>query len=314
MGALVVLFVTAALIAAGATVIFFVYRGTLREAKNYERGLKMVPILIHLPPASDDIAGENRDKRDLTEEVLSQAQVMYNIIASTATKGFKSRIYGQRHLSFEIVARDGLVYYYAVVPTVLTSVVRQAVAAAYPSARLEEVTEHSVFSKVGKMSGTIGGEFTLKKHYSYPIATYMESKRDASRALLNAISAAGREDGIGLQFLIRPARDNWSKVAVSMAEKIIKDKQSGKKSPLGSFFSPNELMEALWKPPTGSADSNKGPGEENKQLNAVEQATVEAIQEKTRYPGYEVLVRVVVEYSSTFAGCLEEYCCSICIV
>ena len=86
MGALVVLFVTAALIAAGATVIFFVYRGTLREAKNYERGLKMVPILIHLPPASDDIAGENRDKRDLTEEVLSQAQVMYNIIASTATK------------------------------------------------------------------------------------------------------------------------------------------------------------------------------------------------------------------------------------
>ena len=71
MGALIVLFVTAALIAAGATVIFFVYRGTLREAKNYERGLKMVPILIHLPPASDDIAGENRDKRDLTEEVLS---------------------------------------------------------------------------------------------------------------------------------------------------------------------------------------------------------------------------------------------------
>ena len=87
MGALIVLFVTAALIAAGATVIFFVYRGTLREAKNYERGLKMVPILIHLPPASDDIAGENRDKRDLTEEVLSQAQVMYNIIASPATKG-----------------------------------------------------------------------------------------------------------------------------------------------------------------------------------------------------------------------------------
>lgn len=237
--------------------------------------------------------GENRDKRDLTEEVLSQAQVMYNIIASTATKGFKSRIYGQRHLSFEIVSRDGLVYYYAVVPTVLTSVVKQAVAAAYPSARLEEVAEHSVFSKVGKMSGTIGGEFTLKKHFSYPIATYMESKRDASRALLNAISAAGREDGIGLQFLIRPARDNWSKVAISTAEKIIKDKQSGKKSGLGALFSPNELMEALWKPP-GTSDDKKNDANEKKQLNAVEQAAVEAIQEKTRYPGYEVLIRVVV--------------------
>ena len=195
-GAFITLFIITFIVIAGATAAFLVYRGTLREAKNYERGLKMVPILIHLPPASEDIAGDNRDKRDLTEEVLSQAQVMYNIIASTATKGFKSKIYGQRHLSFEIVARDGLIYYYAVVPTVLTDVVRQAIAAAYPSARLEEVTEHTVFSQVGKLSGTIGGEFTLKKSYSYPIATYVESKRDASRALLNAISIATKEDGI----------------------------------------------------------------------------------------------------------------------
>src|SRR5690348_8517347 len=78
--------------------VFSQYRKTLREAKNYERGLKMVPMLIHLPPTSEDITGAGRDERDITEEVLSQAQVMYNIIASTATKGFKSKIYGQRHL------------------------------------------------------------------------------------------------------------------------------------------------------------------------------------------------------------------------
>ena len=58
-----------------ATVAFLVYRQTLRDAKNYERGLKMVPLLIHLPPASDDIEGENRNKRDLTEEILSLALV-----------------------------------------------------------------------------------------------------------------------------------------------------------------------------------------------------------------------------------------------
>ena len=80
--------------------VFTQYRRTLREAKNYERGLKMVPLLIHLPPSSDDIEAGGRDERDITEEVLSQAQVMYNIIASTATRGFKSRVYGQRHISF----------------------------------------------------------------------------------------------------------------------------------------------------------------------------------------------------------------------
>jgi len=266
--------------------LFSQYRKTLREAKNYERGLKMVPMLIHLPPSSDDIESGGRDERDLNEEILSQAQVMYNIIASTATKGFKSKIYGQRHLSFEIVAREGLVHYYTVVPVVLVDVVRQAVAAAYPSARLEEVTEHSIFSQVGKISGTIGGEFTLKKNFVYPIATYQESKRDASRALLNALSAAGREDGAAIQVMLRPAREGWTKNSIDVAGKIKKDKGT-KKS--GSIIAPKDLMEALWRPPeTGEAKP------EDKQLTSLEQATVDAIEEKTRYPGYEVLIRVVV--------------------
>lgn len=289
-GVFIILFVITVLVVTFATVGFLMYRKTLREAKNYERGLKMVPILIHLPPASEDVVSESRDRRDLTEEVLSQAQVMYNIISSTATKGFKSKVYGQRHLSFEIIARDGLVYYYAVVPTVLTDVVRQAIAAAYPSARLEEVVEHNVFSAVGKASGTIGGEFTLKKNFAFPVATYVESKRDASRALLNAISDAGREDGVGIQFLIRPANEGWAKSAVSLADKIVKDKGMKKTGLSGSLFAPKDVMGALWKPPETGADGKP----EEKSLSAVDQAKVEAIQEKTRYPGYEVLIRVVV--------------------
>lgn len=294
-GFAITIFILVFVLVACAVVAYFTVRGTMREAKSYERGLKMVPILIHLPPASDDIEANGRDKRDITEEVLSQAQVMYNIIASTATKGFKTKIYGQRHLSFEIIARDGLVYYYAVVPTVLTDVVGQAIAAAYPSARLEEVSEHNVFSEVGKASGTIGGEFTLKKEYVYPIATYVESKRDASRALLNAISSATREDGIGVQVLIRPAPEGWAKSSIFKADQIVKNKGSKKGFLSGGGIAPRDIMEALWKPP-----EQKEVKPEDKQLNAVEQATVEAIQEKTRYPGFEILIRVVV--SSNTAG------------
>lgn len=267
---------------------FSQYRKTLREAKNYERGLKMVPMLIHLPPTSDDIQGNGRDERDLTEEVLSQAQVMYNIIASTATKGFKSKIYGQRHLSFEIVAQGGLVHYYTVVPSVLVDVVRQAVAAAYPSARLEEVAERNIFSQKGKMSGTIGGEFTLKKNFVYPISTYQEAKRDASRALLNALSAATRDDGIAVQMMLRPAREGWTKNSVSAAEKISKDKEK-KKSGVGGLIAPKQLMESLWKPLEVKETTS-----DDKKLTTLEQATVEAIEEKTKHPGYEVLIRVVV--------------------
>ncbi len=291
-GIFITMFVVVFLGAAILFVAFSQYRKTLREAKNYERGLKMIPLRIHLPPASEDTELGSRDERDLTEEVISEAQVMYNIISSTATKGFKNKIYGQRHISFEIVARGGLIDYFAVVPTVLIDVVKQAVAAAYPSARLEEVAEHNIFSQSGKMTGTIGGEFTLKKKFVYPIATYQESKRDASRALLNALSAASREDGAAIQILLRPAKEGWVRGSIDAVKKIKDDKAKGKGMGMGGT---QGIAQALWKPPESSNDSKP----EEKQLTSLEQATIDAIEEKTRYPGYEVLVRVVVSSNTT---------------
>ncbi len=288
----IIIVIALILLGGGGGFAYLQYRKAVREAKNYERGLKMVPLYIHLPPPSDDVVGNGRDERDLTQEVLSQAQVMYNILASTATKGFKSRIYGQRHLSFEIIAHEGLVHYYTVVPVTMLDVVRQAVSAAYPSARLEEVEERNIFNPAGRMTGTIGGEFTLKKDFPFPIATYEESKRDAARALLNALSAATREDGLGIQILIRPAVEGWRKVSLDAANKIRKDK--GVKGGFGSA-NPRDIMAALWKPP--EAHDTKP---EEKQLNSVEQGTVDAIEEKTRHPGYETLIRVVA--SSTTAA------------
>lgn len=301
MGVILLSLLIVTILGAGATIIFFQYRKMMREAKNYERGLKMVPLLIHLPPTSEDMDSGTRDRRDLTEEELSQAQVMYNIISSTATKGFKSKIYGQRHISFEIMVDEGLVRYYVVVPIVLVEVIRQAVAAAYPSARLEEVQEINIFNQAGQLSGTIGGEFSLKKEYMYPIATYEESKRDASRALLNALSAASREDGIGVQFLLRPAREGWSKKAEEYASNKLKGKTETKFMGFGGGegggFWASGLLEALWKPPEAPKEGEKKASEE-KQLTSLEKAEVEAIEAKTRYPAYEVLIRVVVSSST----------------
>ncbi|MDB5166861.1 MAG: hypothetical protein JWN26_6 [Candidatus Saccharibacteria bacterium] len=297
LGFLLTTVIVIVLVAAVAVFVFSQYKKTLREAKNYERGLKMVSMYIHIPPASDDLEGNGRDERDVTEEIISQAQVMYNIISSTATKGFKSRIYGQRHISLEIVAHGGLVHYYVVVPTVLIDVIRQAVAAAYPSARLQEVDDRNIFNQSGKLSGTIGGEFTLKKNFVYPIATYQESKRDAARALLNALSAASREDGIAIQLLLRPAHDDWTHQSVEAVEKIKKDKTEHKSSHSGGLGAMTGVMGALWKPP-GHSEGSPEERQMSSQLSSLEQGTVEAIEDKTRHPGFETLVRVVVSSAS----------------
>jgi hypothetical protein len=268
-----------------APIIFLQTRRIFREQKNYERGLKIVPLLIHLPPLSDDIDVGGRDVRDVTEETISKAQLIYNVLASTLKKDFKSNFYGQRHFGFEIVANQGAVNFYTVVPLALLGVVQQAIVSAYPTARLEEVAEHNIFNPVGKITGTIGGELNLKEDFAYPIATYQDLKRDGMQSLLNALSTLGPEDGAAVQILIRPANLSWRKAASALASR----KRKGEKG-LG-LGNPGELLgnlaTALFKPPEHSDGGNK------KELSNIEQSTLDAIDEKTRHPGFEVVIRVL---------------------
>lgn len=275
---------------AGIGVVLFYYSRRLwREQKNYERSLKMVPLLIHMPPASDDIDQGSRDVRDVTDETISKAQIVYSIIASTLQKGLKTKFYGQRHFSFEIVASKGFVHFYASVPMALLEVVQQAVVSAYPSARLEEVSEHNIFSPVGKISGTMGGELTLKENYAYPIATYQDLKRDALQSVLNSLSTLEKEDGAGIQILIRPANPNWTKKAAGEATKKRKGGSSNKASGVFMEYA-GDLIKAPVKP---LEEQDKEKKEESKELSSTEQAVVESIEEKIRHPGFEVLIRVI---------------------
>lgn len=303
------------ILAGGAGVIALVwlqYRKFLQESKNYERGLKMVHLHIHLPPSSTDLesGGSSRDQRDLTDEILSQAQVMYSIIASTVYSGFKARIFGQRHLSFEIVAKDGLIYYYAVVPMSLIDIIKQAVSTAYPSARIEEVEGKNIFQESANYDSICGGEFTLRKESAYPILTYQESKQDVSRSLLNALSASKQGDGVAIQILIRPAEESWVDVAINTTKAIKEGKKNSSKG-AGIGYKPGELLEVLWKPPQSSEqkDDYKGPDE-------VDRAVIEAIENKIRYPGFETLVRVVVssETSSRSQSILQNIIASFALL
>lgn len=285
-----IILLTATLVLCGAIIpaVVWYLRQNAREKKNYERALKTVALLIHLPPASDDIESNGRDVRDLVDENISKAQVIYNIIASTIQKGSKSRLYGQRHLSFEIVGSQGLVYFYAMVPMALVDVVKQAIISAYTSAQVEEVVEHNIFNKVGKLPAVLGGEFVLKKPFAYPIATYQEIKRDTMQALLNALSTLDKEDGTAIQILLRPSDQKWQQVATSLAT----DKRNGKTKKNALQNAANlgkQFVVALAKPPETGNDKK-----EPKELSNLERSVVDAIDDKTRYQGYEVLIRVVV--------------------
>lgn len=288
MGTVLIIFgIFLLLVAMAAPIVFLQVRKIFREQKNFERGLKMVPLLIHLPPQSDDTEGGGRDARDVVEENISKAQILYNIIAGTLQKGLKHDFYGQRHFSFEIVGAKGFVHYYAAVPIALVEVVKQAIVSAYPAARLEEVAEHNIFSPVGKISGTVGGELTLKENFAYPIATYQDLKRDTMQSLLNALSTLDKDDGVGIQIQMRPANPGWRKAASAVASK----KRGGETHHQGGdaiMWWIRNLPKAFFQAP----DEGKS-GSDKKELSSLEHAILDSIDEKTKHPGYEVLIRVV---------------------
>lgn len=274
-----------------------IYLGGQRKAKAYERSLKLVPMLIHLPPSTDDIQGGGRDERDVTNEALSQAQVMYSIIASTLKKGFDSKVFGQRHMSFEIVARNGLIKYYTMVPAVLTETVKQAIISAYPSARLEEVEPDSIFSKDVTTDQIAGGELSLKKEFVYPISTYEDSKRDASLAILNAMSVTKQDEGISLQILLRPTDGSWTKIAEERVQNLRKGRKThngGAKILYEFAYIIKDLSIAFWRPPEAHDElESKKDG-----LSNLKQEEIAAIENKTKSPGFETLIRIVASSSN----------------
>ena len=265
----------------------------LKKSKKYERSLKMKSLLIHLPPSTDDIESSGRDKRDIASEAISKAQTMYSILASTIAKGREARLYGQEHFSFEIIAAGDFIRYYAVVPAALTEVVKQAVQSAYPTARLEEKDEENIFIGSQDTSTVSGAELTLSKDYYLPIATYEDTKRDASLAILNAITNLNKNEGAAVQILFRPADKNWSEVSKKQIENI----QTGKEVKVTTGPGIGQTVIDIIRAPFEVPEMHEKK-EEIKQITNIDQAKIDAIASKMRYPAFETLIRIVASSES----------------
>lgn len=272
-------------------VLFGARISKLRKEKKYERSLKMVPLLIHLPPSTDDIEGNGRDKRDITNEAISKAQVMYSILSSTFAKGVKANLYGQKHFSFEIVSCNSFIKYYAVVPASLVETVKQAIQSAYTTARVEEKESDNIFEGGGGINAVSGAEFVLSKDYYLPIATYEETKRDAQMAMLNALSSLNKNEGAAVQVLVRPANPKWSGEAKHYIETV----QKGEKTKtIGADFGDVvlDVMRAPFEVP-GVHEKT-----EQKIVTNVKQSEIDAIANKMKFPAFETLIRVIASSES----------------
>ena len=268
-----------------AFVAFLLVRKRQRHNLNLRRGLSMALLRIHLPPVSEDVDTKSRDGREVIDENLSKATTLYNLLTSIAEKkGFKTSYYGQEHIGFEIIAKGSSVHFYAAAPENLVPIVRQAITSTYESARVEEVEEHNLFDPEIASESVSGGHLVLKEHYAYPIATYVESRQDMMKSLLGSLSDLEERDGAGIQILLRPAGEQWTKAAQDVA----KEKGSKGGSSKDSFF--KDLLVSPFKPPDSKSSEKRDTPPE---ISGLDKSLIESIEKKITQPGFEVLIRLI---------------------
>ena len=253
-----------------------------RKSKDVERSLKLVPLLINIPP--QELSKDSRDNREAIKENISKAEGVYRLLSGISSK--KSLLHGQRYVGFEIIAVGKQVYFYLSVPASLLTPVKKAITSGYPGVQIEQKEDANFFSKASKIGGCSGGEFQLRKSSYYPINTYQMSEQDSFAGLLSGLSSLGENEGAGVQILIRPSGSKWLKRARRESKRLL---NPNKKKGGEQFMAvAGDIAKA---PFSGTSQDPKSA--DTKQPDSIDQKKSELIEDKSKFPIFETCIRVI---------------------
>lgn len=295
---MIVLLVLAVLVVAVAA--FYIFRRIFRRAKELERSLKMVPLLVKLPPAEANEA-TMRDNRELIKENIARAEGFFNLmsaIGATRTKGFWDHMlglstlrrwfFGRKHLACEVVAVGGQIYFYVVVPVSLLSTIEKALNSSYPDIQVERREDHNIFSHLGKIGVVAGGELVMTNDSWFPIQNYKSSEFDAISGITTSMSQLQEGEGVAIQVLIRTSSKRWHKRARAAAKKLL---HPGDKKHAGKGFTPMDMAKMTYKSPQAESSDKQAAG--YNPPDAIDQKKSQMIEEKASVPTYETMIRLI---------------------
>lgn len=250
------------------------------------RSFRNVVLMITVPKE----AGEKADaaKRDkTTNEIRESISLMEGVFKSigslSAQRGLKAAILGRDDsFSFEMVAHDGLVTFYATAPRETREYLEQQIHANLPLAQIEEVPDYNIFPVRGV---TLGARLGFRRANYLPIVSYKKLENDPLNSLTNALAKVEKGEGAIIQLVVRSAKRQWRnqgvKVASMMQQGHSYSQVQRKMGPLGMIL--------------GSGTKEAKPGEPPKEyrLSPLETEMVKAIEEKIGQNGLDVNINIV---------------------
>ncbi|MDP3976129.1 MAG: type IV secretion system DNA-binding domain-containing protein [bacterium] len=263
---------------------------------NAKRSLDMIFLKVTVPKkeGKDEKEAEGEQfgtSKDYTKQIGIMTQCL-EALHTTSSEWFWYRfIAGQDFFSFEIVATEGQIHFYMVVPYSLKRSFQKTISSFYNDALIEEVEEYNLFKPGCK---AFGRYMKQRKHYCYPIKTYAHIHAEPMNALLNSMSKLGKDDSAAIQIVIRPRDDGWQEKSKKMGEEIFMNKKPGS---FLSKFNPINWFKIFFKifavgtddNLSENFDSNTGSTRTTPQTDEM----VKSIGEKASYTGWDSVIRVV---------------------
>lgn len=257
----------------------------VRKKSDYKRSLNMAFLRIIIPKKDSDLDEKKETIHDFKWQISLMEQLLASLKSLQST-GWKTRFLWSDYISFEYLAAEKEIFFYAVVPKKYKNLVEKQITSYYVDAIVDEVQEYNVFKnkKVIKAS-----ELKLKKEYYLPIKTYQKLESDPINNITNAFSKLGQNETSVVQILLKPIEDKWQE-KVEKVQKHIKKAFSG--------FSLNPLRWLTWIIDIFSLSEKKKDSWNDKKDD--EQEKDQLMKEKWKKTGYEVIIRVIATWDDAF--------------
>lgn len=276
-------------------ILIFIIRGILKRKAHLKGGaFEKITLLVTVPKITPEERGAAEETLQGIQEDIGVAETFFSAIGGMkAQKGFQAWLMGREdEISFEIVAKDGLIHFFIAVPRYLREYIEQQLNAQYPDAQVLEVEDYNIFKPRGII---LGSYLIFSRENFYPIKTYTKLQTEPLNALTNALSRVEEGDGAAVQYVVRSARPGWRKKGVAIAGQL----QQGKRmSDIqgGAFKGLGKTVASTVKT-TPKSQTAPQPATEPHRLSAMEEEMIRGLEEKASKAGLSVNVRVLVSAS-----------------
>ncbi|EKD56648.1 MAG: hypothetical protein ACD_58C00131G0023 [uncultured bacterium] len=253
----------------------------IRRADNWTMFQINMPREIKRP---DD---PNNNKSEDFRQLIAVADNFFSSMAGLYKSGSRGWL-GQPKLSFEIVAKNGEIYFFIGVPKELITYLEKQVNSHFPHAQLERTDNFKIFTPETKISYS---SLRLSRKFVYPLKTYKVLDSDPLNGLTNIMSKLKDGDTATVQILARPSSGTWRHACVRAVSAVKDGKQIYDNNFIWFMYGILDFVSGA----LSSMNSKKNPEQQNNNYRFTphQDELMKAINEKAGKVGFQSQIRII---------------------